>query len=96
MQRSIAGAWSRYEAHVTVHAPADVVKRRLPFDASGIEPLDDARCTYRASDENLEWLAIRIAMLGADVEVHEPPELVAQLGQLGERLLRAAQIGGVP
>ena len=31
---------------------------------------------------------MRIAMLGADVEVHEPPELVAQLNALGERLQR--------
>jgi predicted DNA-binding transcriptional regulator YafY len=96
VQQNIAGAFSRYEARVTVHAPAAVVARRLPFDASGIEPIDEHRCSYRASDENLEWLAIRIAMLGADVEVHEPPELLAQLGQLAQRLQRAAQIGGVP
>jgi predicted DNA-binding transcriptional regulator YafY len=96
VQQNIAGAFSRFEAHVTVHAPAEVVARRLPFDAASIEPLDEHRCTYRGADENLEWLAIRIAMLGADVEVHKPPELLAQLGQLAERLQRAAQTGGVP
>ena len=96
VQRSIAGAWSRYEAHVTVHAPAAVVARRLPFDAGAIEPIDEHRCSYRGSEENLEWLAIRIAMLGAEVEVHEPPELVAALQQLADRLARAAQTGGVP
>jgi predicted DNA-binding transcriptional regulator YafY len=96
VQRSIAGAWSRYEAHVTVHAPAEVVTRRLPFDAGAIEPIDEQRCTYRGSDENLEWLAIRIAMLGAEVEVHEPPELVAALQQLAGRLARSAQTGASP
>ena len=35
-------------------------------------------------------------MLGAEVEVHEPPELVAALQQLADRLARAAQTGGVP
>jgi predicted DNA-binding transcriptional regulator YafY len=93
VQQSIAGAWSRFEARVTVHAPAEAIARRLPFDAGAIEPIDEQRCIYRAADENLEWLAIRIAMLGAEVEVHEPPELAAQLEQLGERLLRAAQTG---
>jgi predicted DNA-binding transcriptional regulator YafY len=90
VQRSIAGAWSRYEAHVTVHAPAAVVARRLPFDAGAIEPIDEHRCTYRGSEENLEWLAIRIAMLGAEVEVQEPPELRAHLRAMAERLGRAA------
>jgi predicted DNA-binding transcriptional regulator YafY len=96
VQRSIAGAWSRYEARVTVHAPAAVVARRLPFDPGAIEPIDEHSCTYRGSEENLEWLAIRIAMLGAEVEVHEPPELVEALQQLADRLARAAQTGGVP
>jgi predicted DNA-binding transcriptional regulator YafY len=96
VQRSIAGAWSRHEARVTVHAPAEQVVRRLPFDAGAIEPIDDQRCTYRAADENLEWLAIRIAMLGAEVTVHEPPELATALQQLADRLARSAQSGPPP
>ena len=32
---------------------------------------------------------MRIAMLGVDFEVHEPPELVERLGALGRRLRRA-------
>jgi hypothetical protein len=32
-------------------------------------------------------------MLGVDFEVHEPPELVAHLQALSERLARAAQPG---
>jgi hypothetical protein len=33
-------------------------------------------------------------MLGADVDVHEPPELIAQLNVLARRLQRAADGGG--
>jgi predicted DNA-binding transcriptional regulator YafY len=90
VRQSIAGAFSRYEARVTVHAPADDVARRLPWVAGALEPIDERRCEYRTADENLEWLALRIAMLGAEVEVHEPPELIAQLGVLADRLRRAA------
>jgi predicted DNA-binding transcriptional regulator YafY len=89
VEQSITGAWSRYEARVTVHAPADEVARRLPY-AAALEPIDAHRCEYRTSDDDLEWLAIRIAMLGADVDVHEPPELIEQLDVLAGRLRRAA------
>jgi predicted DNA-binding transcriptional regulator YafY len=89
VRSSIAGAFSRYEARVTVHAPADEIARRLPWVAGALEPIDEARCEYRTADENLEWLALRIAMLGVDVEVHEPPELIEQLGVLADRLRRA-------
>jgi predicted DNA-binding transcriptional regulator YafY len=90
VERSITGAGSRYDARVTVHAPADEIAARLPFVAGALEPIDPHRCEYRTSDDDLEWLAIRIAMLGADVDVHEPPELVAQLNELARRLQRAA------
>jgi predicted DNA-binding transcriptional regulator YafY len=90
VERSIAGAWSRYEARVTVHASAEEVAARLPHFAGAVQPIDSQRCEFRSSDDDIEWLALRIAMLGVDVDVHEPPELVAQLRVLAERLGRAA------
>jgi predicted DNA-binding transcriptional regulator YafY len=86
---SIAGAWSRYEARVTVHAPADEIASRIPWVAGALEPIDAQTCEYRTSDDNLGWLAIRIAMLGVDVDVHEPPELIEELQALAGRLSRA-------
>jgi predicted DNA-binding transcriptional regulator YafY len=90
VEQSIAGARSRYEARVTVHASADEIASRLPYVAGALEPIDAHRCEYRTSDDDLEWLALRVAMLGVDVDVHEPPELVAQLKALARRLRRAA------
>ena len=89
VQQSISGG-SRYEARVTIHSPADELAQRLPHLAGSLEPIDDHRCLYRTSDADLEWLAMRIAMLGVDIEVHEPPELIAHLDVLARRLLRAA------
>ena len=89
VEQSIAGARSRYEARVTVHASADSVAERLPFVAGALGPIDAGRCEFRTSDDDLDWLAIRIAMLGADVDVHEPPELRAKLRALADRLQRA-------
>jgi predicted DNA-binding transcriptional regulator YafY len=90
VEQSISGAWSRYEARVTVHAPADEVAKRVPYAAGSLRAIDEHSCEYRSADDDLDWLALRVAMLGAEVEVHEPPELIAQLKALAARLQRAA------
>jgi predicted DNA-binding transcriptional regulator YafY len=87
--QSISAMPSRYEARVTVHAPADAVRKRLPYMWGTIEPIDERSCEYRAGDDDLDWLALRVAMLGADFDVQEPPELVEHLRALGRRLERA-------
>ena len=74
---------------MTVHATADEITKRLPWVAGALEPVDEHRCEYRTSDDDLEWLALRVAMLGVDVDVHEPPELIAQLNALAGNCRRA-------
>ena len=89
--RSIADAPYRFEARVTLHAAADEAASRVPRHWGTIEPIDARTCEYRTSDDDLRWLALRIAMLGVDFEVHEPPELLEHLRALGSRLTRAAR-----
>ncbi|MGZ6695489.1 MAG: WCX domain-containing protein [Solirubrobacteraceae bacterium] len=43
------------------------------------------------SDDDLDWLAVRILMLGVEVDVHEPPELVQRMGELAARMGRAVR-----
>jgi predicted DNA-binding transcriptional regulator YafY len=90
VEQSLAGAFSRYEARVTVHASHEEAGRRLRFVGGTLTPIDAHTCEYRVSDDDLEWLALRLAMLGVEAEVHEPPELIAQLRELAGRLTRAA------
>jgi predicted DNA-binding transcriptional regulator YafY len=91
VEASISGASRRYEARITVHAPADEIAARLPWVAGALKPIDAHRCEYRTADGDLEWLALRIAMLGVEVDVDGPPELMAQLDALAGRLRRATQ-----
>ena len=84
--RSLSERPSRYEARVTVNAPADEIRARL---WGSVEPIDDARCEFRTGDDDLDWLALRVAMIGAEFEVHEPPELVERLRALAARVGRA-------
>jgi predicted DNA-binding transcriptional regulator YafY len=91
VQRGITGAPNRFEARVTLHVPAQEIASRVPAYWGTIEPIDAHTCEYRTGDDDLGWLALRIAMLGVDFEVHEPPELVEHLRALASRLRRAAR-----
>ena len=91
VSQSLSAAPNRYEARVTLHAPADTIRKRVPAYWGTIEPLDDERCEYRTGDDDLDWLAVRVAMLGVDFDVHEPPELAEHLLLLARRLERAVR-----
>ncbi len=93
VQRSIKSAPSRFEARVTLHAPAEEIKTVLPTSWGSVEPIDDGSCDFRTGDDDLSWLAVRIAMLGVDFEVREPPELIDYLRALSGILGRAADRG---
>ena len=90
VERSISGAPNRFEARVTLQAAAAEITRRVPAHWGAIEPIDAHTCEYRTGDDDLRWLALRIAMLGVDFEVHEPPELAEQVRALAARFDCAA------
>jgi predicted DNA-binding transcriptional regulator YafY len=91
IRNSIAGRRNRFEARVTVHAAAEEITSRVPARWGTVRALDANRCEYRAGDDDVRWLALRIAMLGVDFEVHEPPELIEELRALAERVERATR-----
>ena len=89
---NLRSAQYRHVARVTLHAPADELRARFPAMWGTLEPLGEDRCEYRGSDDSLNWLALRIAGLGVDFEVHEPPELAERCRELAARLARAGGI----
>ena len=89
VEQSLTGAPHRYEARVTLHAPAGQLAGRVPAHWGTIEDRDAHSCEFRTGDDDLGWLALRIAMLGVDFDVHEPPELAEHLRRLAARLRRA-------
>jgi predicted DNA-binding transcriptional regulator YafY len=88
--QSLAAAPARYDATVVVHAPAKELASKRWLGGT-VEPVDDERCLYRTSDDNLDWLAIRVAMIGYEIEVQGPPELVERLRELGARIERGTR-----
>jgi predicted DNA-binding transcriptional regulator YafY len=79
-----------YRAVATLDAPAADVARRLGDYAGDLEPIDERTCRLHSHTDTLEWLAFRLAMLGCEFQVHEPPELAEYLRALGGRVTRAA------
>ncbi|MFC5751384.1 helix-turn-helix transcriptional regulator [Actinomadura rugatobispora] len=83
-----------YRAVATLHLPAERVRGRLGDSPEEIEPIDAHRCRLNGHADTLEWLASRLIMLGCEFEVHEPPELIEYLRELGARAARAAGAPG--
>jgi predicted DNA-binding transcriptional regulator YafY len=86
--RGVGRATWRFRARVTVHAPATAIADRLP-PAVVIQPLDQRSCVVEVGSDTPQMLAVHLGMLEADFEVHDPPELVEQLGALADRYRRA-------
>jgi predicted DNA-binding transcriptional regulator YafY len=91
VKQSLAAMPSRYEARLTLRAPAEAVRER-PFAHWGtVKPIDEQTCEYRTSDDDLDWLALRVGMLDVDFDVHEPPELIEALLKVAQRLRSATR-----
>ena len=65
----------------------------MPAYWGPFEPIDATRCAYRTGDDNLDWLAARLAMLGVDFDLDGSPEVAEHLVTLGKRLGRVGQAG---
>jgi predicted DNA-binding transcriptional regulator YafY len=90
VSENLATAPLRYQARVTLHASAEAVSAGHQHLWGHLEPVDADSCEYHTSEDSLDWLAVRIGMLGYEFEVHEPPELVERFQALADRFGRAS------
>ncbi|MFB9906988.1 helix-turn-helix transcriptional regulator [Allokutzneria oryzae] len=78
-----------YRAVATLHMPLKEVAGRFGDRPGDLEEIDENTCRLHSDTDTLEWLALRLAMLGCEFEVHDPPELAEFLRELGARVTRA-------
>jgi predicted DNA-binding transcriptional regulator YafY len=91
LRRSMQRHQASYDFEVTFAASAEAVAARVPRWLGVPEPLGPDRCRLRATvGDAVEWLAVRLVLLGFDFTVQEPVELVECVRELGGRLSRAA------
>jgi predicted DNA-binding transcriptional regulator YafY len=82
--RGVDAALSRLRARVTVWAPAEVIRARVPA-AVLVEPLDGTSCLVHAGADTPHQLAMHILMLDAEFTVDGPPELLDALHTIHRR-----------
>jgi predicted DNA-binding transcriptional regulator YafY len=92
--RGVSTGVYRYQARLTLHVPAEVAAERITPTSGLVEPIDDRTCTLHIGAKSLDELAIWLAVIGFDFDVHEPPELVDHLHGLAERLARVRLVSG--
>jgi predicted DNA-binding transcriptional regulator YafY len=88
----LATATWQCRARVTVRAPAEHVRTRLPSGIA-VEPLGDDACVAEVGSDTPQMLACYLGMLDADFEITEPPELVAAIRVLADRYRQALPEG---
>ncbi|GAA1116432.1 helix-turn-helix transcriptional regulator [Nocardiopsis composta] len=91
VEQRLASAFDTVRARVLVRAPADRVAEATPASLGAVEPVDDASCLLHTAPDTPEYLAYRIAVLGFEFTLLDPPELAPHLRSLAERTLRAAE-----
>jgi predicted DNA-binding transcriptional regulator YafY len=89
--QAISNRAYRYRGRFTIQAPAEAVAERIPPTIGVLEAIDERSCTLHTGSNSLDELALYVALLGHEFQVHEPPELVDHVHALAARLTRAAR-----
>ncbi len=89
VRQSLSNSQPGHVVVVVLHAPAEEMVGRLGRSMGSVEPIDDGTCRVRMSADSIEWLALRIAVLGVDFAVESPTELTECLGGIAERITRS-------
>ncbi len=87
--RGVSSSGFRFQARVTVRAPAAVVAARIHPAVGTVEAIDEHSCVLATGADSVETVAVYIGLLDLDFNVSEPPELVARLQLLADRYHRA-------
>src|SRR3954447_12688631 len=80
----------RYQARVTVHAPAAEMADKIGPWVGTLTAVDDRSCILDTGADSLDMLAVYLGLLGVDFTVTAPDELVERVRTLGERYAKAA------
>jgi predicted DNA-binding transcriptional regulator YafY len=89
VRHSISTSPYRYVARVRYRAPYDVVAQYFSPGSATIEPDGPDACIVTAGADDPERIPLYLAMVGADFEVLEPPEVADATRALAQRLSRA-------
>lgn len=89
---SLAAMPKAHEITLVAQGAYDEVSKTLRWVDADIEPVDESTCRVRVRADSIEWLVSIVAMIAVvfDIEIREPPEVIARIGELSHRLGRTA------
>ena len=90
VRRSISSSPYRYIARVRYFAPQRVLEQHFSAASAHIESDGPDTCIVTTGADHPERMALYFAMVDADFEVLEPPEVAEAVRAVAERLRRAA------
>ncbi|HEX7351328.1 YafY family protein [Brachybacterium sp.] len=70
-------------ATVRILAPIEEVAPQVPARSGTVTADGSDACILRAGAHEMHWLAMQLALIGAPVEVIDPPELLTAIEELG-------------
>ncbi len=95
LARTLSDAVYRYEARVRYRLPAGELRARLPGGWGELREDGEGGCVYETSDDDLDWLALRIAAPNAEFELLDgSPELRTRLLAMADRIAAGAGEAG--
>jgi predicted DNA-binding transcriptional regulator YafY len=90
VRRAISSSPYPYVARVRYHAPCDTVAQCFPTSSVHVEPDGPDACILTTGADDPHRMVPWLAMPGCDFEVLEPPEVIAAVRAVAERIARAA------
>jgi predicted DNA-binding transcriptional regulator YafY len=96
LSRGVSAAPYRYQARITLYAPAEAAIERIPPTVGVVEALDAHSCLLHTGSNSLDEIAVYVALFGFPFRVHRPDELISHLQQLAARLNHAVEASDRP
>jgi predicted DNA-binding transcriptional regulator YafY len=78
-----------FRAVATLALPTSQAATQLGDYAGELQPIDDESCRWHSPEDTIDWLAVRLTLLGCDFTVHQPVELIDHMRHLGTRITSA-------
>jgi predicted DNA-binding transcriptional regulator YafY len=91
LSRGVSAAVYRYQARVTLHVPAEMAAERILPTVGVIEAVDPQTCRLHTGSNSLDELAVYLGLFDLPFTVNEPPELIARIRDLANRLTDAVR-----
>jgi predicted DNA-binding transcriptional regulator YafY len=91
VSRSITQVPYRYRMRIKLKGSMAELARRIPSWCGVLEMLDEENCTLSTGADSIEALAAQVILTGADFDILEAPECLAELREIAARLERAAR-----